>query len=100
MIFTGTGPILILTSFESLDDSRLVQLLRIKGVTKYIAYEIPVDKVKEQYGQHYHVVMGDRGQTDELRVVDHDGQRVFYNFGLDRLGEPIYHEEPTLRKAA
>jgi hypothetical protein len=100
LIFTGTGPLVILTNCETLDDSRLVQILNQKGISKYIAYEIPIELVKQKYGQRYVVTLGDLRQTDILRVVDHDGQRALYNFPLDQLGEPIFHEETVVRRAA
>jgi len=100
IVFTGTGPILILTVCESMDDPRLVRLLNAKGILKYVAYEIPIERVRQQYGQHVAVVMGDISQTDELRIVDYDGHHVFYNFSLEEFGEPTYYEKPALRKAA
>ena len=92
IFFTGTGPILILTSYNTLEDSNLVEKLATKGIKKYIAYEVPEDKVKEKYGQHYNVILGDLNQTDDLRVLDYDGHHVFYNFSLKEIGEPVYHE--------
>ena len=92
IFFTGTGPILILTSYDTLSDPNLVDKLATKGVKKYIAYEVPEEKVKERYGQHYNVILGDLNQTDDLRVLDYDGHHVFYNFSLDEIGEPVYHE--------
>ena len=47
MIFTGSGPILILTSFDSLEHPTLTEKLGARGITKYIAYEVSVDKVKK-----------------------------------------------------
>jgi len=90
--FTGTGPILILTSYDSITDPRLVEKLVIKGIKKFIAYEVSEEKVKKQYGKHFDVVMGDLNQTDDLRVLDYDGHRVFNNFSLRELGEPHYEE--------
>ena len=58
IFFTGTGPILILTSYESLDDPNLVEKLALKGIKKYIAFEIQEDLVKEKYGKHVNVIMG------------------------------------------
>jgi hypothetical protein len=55
-----------------------------------------VDLVKERYGTHFPVVMGDRHETDDLRVLDYNGHRVFGNFTFDEMGNPVYHE----RKAA
>ena len=92
IFFTGTGPILILTSYESLDDPKLVEKLALKGIKKYIAYEIQEDLVKQKYGKHFHVILSDLKQTDDLRVLDYDGHHVFYNFSIDEIGEPIYHE--------
>ena len=47
IIFTGTGPILIITTYSSFDDPGLVEKLRAKGIKKYIAYELPPMAVKE-----------------------------------------------------
>ena len=92
VFFTGTGPILILTSYESFDDLNLIEKLFEKGIKKYIAFEISEQKVKDKYGKQYNVIMGDLSQTDDLRVLDYDGHHVFYNFSLKELEEPIYVE--------
>ena len=90
--FPGTGPILILTSYESLDDPKLVEKLALKGIKKYIVFEIQEDLVKQKYGKHFNVILSDLKQADDLRVLDYDGHHVFYNFSIDEIGEPIYHE--------
>ena len=92
IFFTGTGPILILTSYKSLDDHNLAEKLKLKGIKKYIAYEVPEDQVKQRYGQHFNVILGDLKQTDDLRVLDYDGHHVFYNFPLNEMGEPVFHD--------
>ncbi len=93
IFFTGTGPILLLTTYDSLDNPRLVEKLSTKGIKKYIAYEVSEDRVKELYGMHFDVILGDLQQSDDLRVLDYDGHHVFYNFSLKELGEPVFHEE-------
>jgi hypothetical protein len=98
IIFTGTGPILILTSYPSLDDPKLVEKLRAKGIQKFIASEVSVDKVKKLYGNHFNVIMGDLHQTDDLRVLDYNGYNVFYNFPFSEMGKPIFHESPEESK--
>jgi len=92
IIFTGTGPILILTSYNSLDDPNFTAKLKVKGVDKFIAHEIPFDRVKAAYGNHLNVVMGDLKQTDDLRVLDYNGYNILHNFSFSELGEPVYHE--------
>lgn len=92
IVFTGTGPILILTTYESFNDENLVTKLDSKGIKKFIACELPLETVKAKYGNHFAVVMGDLHQTDDLRVLDYNGYNVFYNFTFAEMGKPIYHE--------
>ncbi|MCD6271516.1 MAG: hypothetical protein J7K30_01420 [Deltaproteobacteria bacterium] len=89
VFFTGTGPILVLTSFDSLSDPNLVDRFVLKGIKKFIVYEVPIEMVKEQYGKQYDVVMGDLKQNDDLRVLDYDGHHVFYNFSFNDFGEGV-----------
>ena len=92
IVFTGTGPILILTSYDSFTNKKLVEKLNAKGIKKFIAYELPFDKVKEKYGMHFSVVMGDLNETDDLRVLDYNGHHVFMNFAFADMGNPIHYE--------
>ena len=92
IIFTGAGPILILTSYGAFDDPKLVEKLKAKGIDKFIVSEVPVESVKERYGNHFNVVMGDLYQSDDLRVLDYNGHNIFYNFAFSEMGKPIYHE--------
>ena len=92
IFFTGTGPILILTTFESLEHPNLADKLSQKGIKKYIAYEVSEALVKQRYGKHFNVILGDLKQSDDLRVLDYDGHHVFYNFSLSEIGQPVFHE--------
>ena len=92
IFFTGTGPILILTTYASLDAPNLVDKLYQKGIKKYIAYEVPEELVKERYGKHFNVILGDLKQSDDLRVLDYDGHHVFYKFSLSEIGQPVFYE--------
>lgn len=92
IFFTGSGPILLLTSYDSLVDPNLVKKLVTKGIKKYIVYEVKEDSVKEKYGNHYNVIMGDLRQEDDLRVLDYDGHHIFNTFDLKEIGAPIFHD--------
>ena len=92
IFFTGSGPILLLTSFETLLDAYLVKKLETKGIKKFIAYEVDNEMVKEKYGNHYNVIMGDLRQEDDLRILDYDGHHIFNTFDLNELGSPIFHD--------
>ena len=78
LLFTGSGPLIILTSHESLAALDFVQKLAGKGIDKFIAYEIPLEKAKERYGGHFDVVTKDLRENDDLRVLDYNGQRAFH----------------------
>ena len=93
LIFTGTGPILILTTYESFKDPKLIGKFNTKGIKKFIACDLPLEKVKAKYGNQYTVIMGDLKQTDDLRVLDYNGYNVFHNFTFSEMGKPIYYEE-------
>ncbi len=92
IVFTGTGPILILTTYESFKDPNLVAKLAAKGIGKYIAAELPLDRVKQKYGNQFNVVLGDLKQSDDLRVLDYNGYNVFHNFSFEEMGQPTYIE--------
>jgi len=98
MIFTGSGPILILTSFDSLNHPTLAEKLGARGITKYIAYEVSLDKVKKHYGTRFSIVLGDLSQTDDIRVMDIDGHHVFDSFSFEELSTPVYFD--SLKKNA
>ena len=92
IIFTGTGPILILTTYGSFKDPNLISKLKAKGIIKYIAVELSLQAVMKKYGNQYNVVMGDLKQSDDLRVLDYNGYNVFHNFSFSEMGQPTYIE--------
>lgn len=92
IFFTGSGPILVLTSYGSFEDPRLVEKLAAKGIAKFIAYEVPVDTLRQKYGSHYDAVLTDLRQEDDLRVLDYDGHHVFHSYAFSELGPAVFHE--------
>lgn len=92
IIFSGSGPILLLTSYDSLTNPNFVEKLTTKGIEKFVAFEIPEDEIREKYGTHYTTIMGDLQQTDDLRVLDYDGHRILSKFSVKKLTKPIYYE--------
>ena len=99
IVFTGTGPVLILTTYASMTDPDFVEKLAVKGIKKFIAFELPLPLVRDKYQSQYTTIMNDVKQTDDLRVLDYDGHNVFYNFSFEDMGEPIKHEPPRAVEA-
>ncbi len=89
LIFTGSGPILILTTYPSVDDERLVAKLRHKGIAKFIAYEVPVERTRKLYGGTFEAIASDLAVQQDLRVLDFNGHHIFASFRLSELGDPI-----------
>ena len=92
-LFTGSGPIVILTSYDSIENPELVKKLYSKGITRFIAHEVSVESAKAKYRTHFDVVCHDVYESDDLRVLDYNGQHAFNTFSFAELGAPIYHEQ-------
>ena len=84
-LFTAIGPLVILTSYNSVTSPELLTRLGSKGVNKFIACEIPVELAKTRYGNHFNIVCQDLYEADDLRVLDYSGHRAFHMFRSVRL---------------
>lgn len=93
IVFGGTGPILILTSYASLEDPSLIKVLATKGLDKFIAYEVDLEKVRKVYGTHFDVILKDVRQTDDLRVLDYNGFNIMHSFSLKKDTGPAFIHE-------
>lgn len=91
LVFTGSGPILILTTYPGVGDPRLVEKLAHKGIPKFIAYEVPVERTRERYGVPFEVIAADLAESEDVRVLDFNGHHIFANFSLAELSEAIKH---------
>jgi hypothetical protein len=89
LVFTGSGPILLLSTFPKLTDERLVSKLRYKGIDKFIAYEVALEAVRDRYSESFENVTRDLGEVEDMRVLDFNGHQIMANFSLDKLGDPI-----------
>jgi hypothetical protein len=92
MLFTGSGPLVILTSHEAITDPALLAKFSAKGIDKFIAHEVPLELARQRYGGHFKVVVEDLHENDDLRILDYNGERAFRLFELSELGAPILHE--------
>lgn len=93
IVFTGTGPILILSSYPSIDDPSFIKKLNAKGIKKFIAFEVPIDQCKDLYGYSYLDIIEDLQDSNDMRILDFDGHHIFKNFSLMKMGPPFIFEE-------
>jgi hypothetical protein len=89
LLFTGTGPILVLSTYPQLDDTRLVDKLRYKGIERFMAYEVDLEAVKKRYPESFSNVAKDLEDEEDLRVLDFNGHQIMANFSREELAEPV-----------
>jgi len=92
LLMTGNSPLMILTSHGSIENSILLDKLLVKGIDKFIAYEVPIDLARQRYGGHFNVVANDLHETDDLRILDYNGNRAFGLFRFSEMGRAHIHE--------
>ena len=89
LLFTGSGPILVLSTYPDLTDERLLTKLRYKGIDKFIAYAVDLGAVAQRYGHSFPAIAADLSGQEDIRVLDFNGHQIMSNFSLDELGDPI-----------
>lgn len=92
LLYTGSGPLMILTSHASIKEQDLLDKLAAKGIEKFLAYEVPYELAKERYAGHFNIVSQDLSETDDLRVLDYNGERAWRLFRFYELGPETRHE--------
>jgi hypothetical protein len=92
LVFTEGGPLLALTSCPSVTDERVLTSLGRRGISKFIAYEVPVEYVRRIYGVPFQVIAAELEEGLDLRVLDFNGQHIFANLSLTELGRSVRHE--------
>lgn len=92
-LFTASGPLVLLTSYESITSPELLKRLDAKGIHKFVGSKVDLQSVKEKYGHHFDVVCRDLHETDDLRVLDYNGNSAYSKFRFSELGDPVYYEE-------
>ncbi len=97
LLLTGNGALVYLTSHAAFIDDPLIEKFKSKGITKFVAYEIPVEEARKRYGSHFEIVVRDLHDTDDLRILDYDGNRAFRMFSFDELGRPFKFEDASAK---
>lgn len=87
IFYTESGSILALTTHSFFAHHKLVEKLAEKGITKFIAYEVPIEKVKEKYGKQ-NCMKGKSNSDGDLRIIDDNERQIFKNFSIKDFSEP------------
>ena len=92
MLMAGSGPLMILSSYDSIEEPAILEKLAAKGLDKFLSYEVPIELAKERYGGHFSDVANDLHESDDLRVLDYNGERAFRLFSFGELGAATVRE--------
>jgi hypothetical protein len=92
LVFSGSGPILLLSSYATLEDPRLLARLRAKGIEKFLADEVSLAAVRARYRETFAAIAEDLADSADARVLDSNGHQIPSNFSLRELGAPHFHE--------
>lgn len=92
LVFAASGPVLLLSSYDTIDDPQLMGHLQAKGMEKFLAWEVPIARCHELYGYTYRDDAADLETHKGIHVLDNDGHRIFLNFALSELRGGIVYE--------
>lgn len=92
LIFTGTGPVLTLTSYDFMKHPELLSKLAAKTSNKFIAFQVMIEAVEANYMAHFAHVLGDPSQASDIKILDDDGKQIFTNINFKDLSTPIYYD--------
>jgi len=93
LVLSGSGPLLLLSSYPAIDDPGLLAKLRAKGLAKFLAWEVPIEHLGDLYGYTFRDIAEQLETQGDMRVLDFDGHRIFLNLSLRELGEHILFED-------
>jgi hypothetical protein len=102
LVFSASGPLLVLSTHETIDDPGLSTALRDKGLEKFLACEVPLERCRQAYGFSYRQVAVDLEQeeVEGIRILDYDGHHIFAALSLLDLGRGVVSEDGIIRAAA
>lgn len=95
LLLSGNGALIYLTSHKAFMDDNLIRKFESKGITKFMAFEIPVQEAKKRYAGHFDMVVQDLRESDDLRILDYEGSRAFRMFSFSEMGEAFTYEKPA-----
>lgn len=96
LVFVECEPFIVMTSRAAVDDGRLAEVLTRRGFPKFIAHEVPLEKLRLRYGVPFEVIEADVREGNDVRVLDFNGNHIFEKLSLTDLGECIRHDpEPS-----
>ena len=93
LVLSSAGAALILTQSDISSEPAVLAHSVGNGLNKYIAYEVPMERLKQNYSAHLGHIFNDPKETGQFLTLDDDERQVFRNISLKELGPSIIYEE-------
>ena len=91
LVFTESEPMLVMASRTAVTDGQLEERLAHMGFDRFIAHEVPMTSLREQYGVPFEVLESDIRNGKGVRILDSNGRHVFSAVCLGDLGPGLAH---------
>jgi hypothetical protein len=95
VVFYSNEPVLVLTR-TSIRHQEILKELRRIGCLKFIAREVPVERLRDRYGRQFEVIEESLRHGCDLRVLDYSGRRIFRQLPFSEFGPAYRHESPPI----
>lgn len=89
-LFTGTGPKVILTSYDSVQHPQLLKKLESKGILKFIAYEVSIESTIDKLGKYFDNICDDLSVSDDFRMIEYSTDNISKKFDFSDLRNPTF----------
>ena len=92
LLFTVTGPKVILTSYDSIEHPKLLKKLKSEGIAKFIAYEVSIESTRAKFRKYFDGICNYLYESDDLRIMDYSGDSSSEKFSFNELSNPTFYE--------
>jgi hypothetical protein len=99
LVITENQPLLLMASRAVVSDGRLTEWLRDRGIEKFMAHEVPLDHLREEYGLAFETIEADLKRSEGMRVLDSKGSHVFARIDFADLGRCVRSDLPEFASA-
>jgi DNA polymerase IIIc chi subunit len=89
LVFTEREPKIVALARDEASKGRLAEDLAQAGINQFVAHEIAVDRLRENYGVQFEVIEAEVRNGRGLRVLDSSGRSVLAQVQLADIGPVI-----------
>jgi hypothetical protein len=94
LVFTESQPLLVMVSRAAVSDGRLEESLNNRGIKKFIAHEVPLEYLRNEYGRAFELIEADIRNGEDIRVLDSRGSHIFSKVRFADLGHGMQRDLP------